>query len=47
MAEMSETVRQLAGVMEITSICGLGRAAPTPFSTWLDYFSGDGGNGSK
>jgi NADH:ubiquinone oxidoreductase subunit F (NADH-binding) len=39
LAPVAETVRQLAGVMEITSICGLGRAASTPFTTWLDYFA--------
>ena len=38
---------QLAGVMEITSICGLGRAAPNPFMTWLDYFGNEAGNGSR
>ncbi len=39
LVQTGEIVRQLAGVMEITSICGLGRAAPNPFMTWLDYFS--------
>jgi NADH:ubiquinone oxidoreductase subunit F (NADH-binding) len=36
--ETAETVRTLTNVMEITSICGLGRAASVPFGTWLDYF---------
>jgi NADH:ubiquinone oxidoreductase subunit F (NADH-binding) len=34
----AQTVRELAQVMEITSICGLGRAASTPFLTWLEHF---------
>jgi NADH:ubiquinone oxidoreductase subunit F (NADH-binding) len=45
LAETTETIRQLAGVMEITSICGLGRAAPSPFMTWLDYFGSRTGSG--
>jgi NADH:ubiquinone oxidoreductase subunit F (NADH-binding) len=38
LAEVDATVRTLAGVMKVTSICGLGRAASAPFSTWLQYF---------
>jgi NADH:ubiquinone oxidoreductase subunit F (NADH-binding)/NADH:ubiquinone oxidoreductase subunit E len=45
LVETAETIRQLAGVMEITSICGLGRAAPNPFMTWLDYFGSRTGSG--
>lgn len=36
--EIRSTVQSLSEVMEITSICGLGRAASKPFQTWLDYF---------
>jgi NADH:ubiquinone oxidoreductase subunit F (NADH-binding) len=32
------TVKALGGVMKVASICGLGRAASTPFATWLEYF---------
>jgi NADH:ubiquinone oxidoreductase subunit F (NADH-binding) len=38
---VDRAARQLAQVMEITSICGLGRAAPNPLLTWLDYFRGE------
>jgi NADH:ubiquinone oxidoreductase subunit F (NADH-binding) len=38
LAEVDSTVRTLAGVMKVSSICGLGRAASAPFSTWLQYF---------
>jgi len=38
MAQLEQTVRQLSEVMEITSICGLGRGASTPFLTWLEHF---------
>jgi NADH:ubiquinone oxidoreductase subunit F (NADH-binding) len=43
LVEVEGTVRQLARVMEITSICGLGRAASNPFTTWLDYFKDEQG----
>lgn len=43
LVEVDGMVRQLAEVMEITSICGLGRAASNPFTTWLDHFSKDPG----
>jgi NADH:ubiquinone oxidoreductase subunit F (NADH-binding)/NADH:ubiquinone oxidoreductase subunit E len=36
--QVADTVRTLAGVMKVTSICGLGRAASTPFATWLEHF---------
>jgi formate dehydrogenase beta subunit len=36
---VKETIPTLAGVMKVASICGLGRAASTPFATWLEYFS--------
>jgi len=36
---VKETIPALAGVMKVASICGLGRAASTPFATWLEYFS--------
>jgi NADH:ubiquinone oxidoreductase subunit F (NADH-binding)/NADH:ubiquinone oxidoreductase subunit E len=37
-AVVAPAVRELARVMEATSICGLGRAAATPLITVLDYF---------
>jgi len=36
--QVDATVRALSGVMKVTSICGLGRAASVPFATWLEYF---------
>jgi formate dehydrogenase beta subunit len=36
--ETGKTVKELTQVMEITSICGLGRAASVPFGRWLEYF---------
>jgi NADH:ubiquinone oxidoreductase subunit F (NADH-binding) len=36
--QVDATVRALSGVMKVSSICGLGRAASVPFATWLDYF---------
>jgi NADH:ubiquinone oxidoreductase subunit F (NADH-binding) len=36
--QVDSTVRALSGVMKVTSICGLGRAASVPFATWLQYF---------
>lgn len=38
--EIEPTVRTLAQVMEVTSICGLGRVAANPFLTFLDHFQG-------
>jgi NADH:ubiquinone oxidoreductase subunit F (NADH-binding) len=38
LAQVNDTVRTLSGVMKVSSICGLGRAASVPFATWLDYF---------
>jgi NADH:ubiquinone oxidoreductase subunit F (NADH-binding) len=35
---VAQAVRELARVMEATSICGLGRAAANPLVTVLDYF---------
>ena len=35
------TVRELGKVMEQTSICGLGRSAPLPLRTTIDYFAAD------
>jgi len=37
-----ELVRQLAEAMTMTSICGLGAAAPNPLLTWFKYFHADG-----
>jgi NADH:ubiquinone oxidoreductase subunit F (NADH-binding)/NADH:ubiquinone oxidoreductase subunit E len=39
LTQVEPTVRALAGVMKVASICGLGRAASVPFTTWLEYFS--------
>jgi NADH:ubiquinone oxidoreductase subunit F (NADH-binding)/NADH:ubiquinone oxidoreductase subunit E len=36
--QVESTVRALSGVMKVTSICGLGRAASVPIATWLEYF---------
>jgi NADH:ubiquinone oxidoreductase subunit F (NADH-binding) len=38
---VAPAVRELARVMEATSICGLGRAAANPLITVLDYFPPD------
>ncbi len=39
--EVEPVVRELAQVMEVTSICGLGRTAANPLITVLDYFQAD------
>jgi NADH:ubiquinone oxidoreductase subunit F (NADH-binding) len=39
--EMLPTFKELATVMELTSICGLGRSVPVPMRTVLDFFKDD------
>jgi NADH:ubiquinone oxidoreductase subunit F (NADH-binding) len=36
-----QTVERLGQVMELTSICGLGRAAPNPLLSVLEHFPGE------
>ena len=37
-AAVHQTTEELANLMRITSICGLGRGAAGPLTTWLEYF---------
>ena len=39
--DLAPLVLELGEVMGLTSICGLGRAAPMPLRTVIDYFGGD------
>jgi NADH:ubiquinone oxidoreductase subunit F (NADH-binding)/NADH:ubiquinone oxidoreductase subunit E len=40
-SELQPTVKDLGRVMELTSICGLGRSVPVPLRTVADYFPQD------
>lgn len=37
---VGQDVQELARVMSLTSICGLGQVAPNPLTTYLEYFDG-------
>jgi NADH:ubiquinone oxidoreductase subunit F (NADH-binding)/NADH:ubiquinone oxidoreductase subunit E len=39
--ELLPTVRELGKVLELASICGLGRSVPVPLRTVIDYFPDD------
>ena len=39
--DLAPLLLELSEVMGLTSICGLGRAAPMPLRTVIDYFGGD------
>ena len=39
--ELLPAVRELGKVMELTSICGLGRSVPVALRTTIDFFADD------
>jgi len=41
MAKVRDNVLELARVMSLTSICGLGPSAPNPLATALEFFPAD------
>jgi NADH:ubiquinone oxidoreductase subunit F (NADH-binding) len=45
--QVQSSVETVAGVMKVASICGLGRAASVPFSTWLQYFAAEKAGNSQ